>query len=124
VARHSLRLAYVSEAYLSLGREGEALNAATRALELARKHEERANEAYSLRMLGEVDLYRGNLSDAKSWLTQSVTLAEELGMRPLEANCHKGLANVFDLSHQKSSAEHHRTVSRSLADAMEMRFWG
>ena len=124
VARHSLRLAYVSEAYLSLGREGEALNAATRALELARKHEERANEAYSLRMLGEVDLYRGNLSDANSWLTQGVKLAEELGMRPLEANCHKGLANAFDLSHQKSSAEYHRSISRSLADAMEMRFWG
>ncbi len=124
VARHSLRLAYVSEAYLSLGREGEALNAATRALELARKHEERANEAYSLRMLGEVEMYRGNLSDANGWLTQGVKLAEELGMRPLEANFHKGLANAFDLSHQKSSAEHHRSISRSLADAMEMRFWG
>lgn len=124
VARHSLRLAYVSEAYLSLGREGEALKAATRALELARKHEERANEAYSLRMLGEVDLYRGKLSDAKHWLTQGVALAEELGMRPLEANCHKGLANVFDLGHQKSNAEHHRSISNSLADEMEMRFWG
>jgi hypothetical protein len=45
-------------------------------------------------------------------------------MRPLEANCHKGLANVFDLGHRKSSAEHHRSISRSLADAMEMRFWG
>jgi class 3 adenylate cyclase len=124
VARHALRLAYVSEAYLSLGREGEALNAATRALDLARKHEERANEAYSLRMLGEVDLYCGNLDDARNRLTQSLTLADELGMRPLEANCHKGLANVFDLGHQKSSAEHHRSISRSLADAMEMRFWG
>lgn len=124
VARHSLRLAYVSEAYLSLGRDGEALNAATRALELARKHEERANEAYTLRMLGEVDMYRGNLDDARNWLAEGVKLAEELGMRPLEANCHKGLANVFDLAHQRSSAEHHRGISKSLADAMEMRFWG
>ena len=75
-------------------------------------------------MLGEVDLYRGNLEDAKNWLIQSLTLAGELGMLPLEANCHKGLANVFDLGHQKSSAERHRSISRSLADAMEMRFWG
>lgn len=124
VARHSLRLAYVSEAYLSLGRESEALNAATRALELARKHEERANEAYSLRMLGEVDLYRGNLEDSSHWLSQSVSLAEELGMRPLEANCHKGLANAFDLSHRKSDAERHRNISAALAAEMEMRFWG
>src|SRR5690242_3699083 len=100
VARHSLRLAYVSEAYLSLGRKADALKTATRALELARKHGERANEAYSLRMLGEIDLNRGNLRNARSRLTASLALAKELGMRPLEANCHRGLANLFDLGKQ------------------------
>jgi class 3 adenylate cyclase/tetratricopeptide (TPR) repeat protein len=124
VARHSLRLAYASEAYLSLGREADALTAAARALDLARKHGERANEAYSLRMLGEVDLHRGNLSDAKGWLTEALALANELGMLPLEAHCHKGLASVFDHSHQKSDAERHRDVSSSLIHTMEMRFWG
>jgi class 3 adenylate cyclase/tetratricopeptide (TPR) repeat protein len=124
VARHSLRLAYASEAYLSLGRDADALQTARRALDLAREHRERANEAYSLRMLGEVDLYRGNLGDAKTWLSESLAVAEELGMRPLEANCHKGLANVFDLGKQKSEAERHRSISRSLAEEMEMSFWG
>jgi class 3 adenylate cyclase/tetratricopeptide (TPR) repeat protein len=123
VARHSLRLAYVSEAYLSLGRKADALNAATRALELARMHGERANEAYSLRMIGEIHLHGGNLGDAKASLTESLAVAEELGMRPLEANCHKGLANVFDLGQEKSDAERHRHISNSLVDAMEMRFW-
>lgn len=124
VARHSLRLAYASEAYLTLGREADALQTATRALELARKHGERANEAYSLRMLGEIDLNRGNLGDARAWLTASLALAEELGMRPLEANCHRGLAHAFDLAHQKSDAERHRDISNSLVGQMEMRFWG
>jgi tetratricopeptide (TPR) repeat protein len=124
VARHSLRLAYASEAYLSLGRDANALQAARRALDLAREHGERANEAYSLRMLGEVELYRGGLSDAKTWLSESLAVAEELGMRPLQANCHRGLANVFDLGQQKFDAERHRDISKSLVDAMEMRFWG
>jgi tetratricopeptide (TPR) repeat protein len=124
VARHSLRLAYASEAYLTLGREADALKASARALELARKHGERANEAYSLRMLGEIELHRGNPGDARAWLTASLAVAEELGMRPLEANCHRGLANGFDLAHQKSDAERHRDISNSLAGAMEMRFWG
>jgi len=123
VARHSLRLAYVSEAYLTLGRRADALNAATRALELAHLHGERANEAYSSRMIGEIHLHGRDLAEAKTWLTKSLALAEELGMRPLEANCHRGLANVFDLDQQKSDAEEHRRISSSLVDAMEMRLW-
>jgi hypothetical protein len=75
-------------------------------------------------MLGEVELYRGGLSDAKTWLSESLAVAEELGMRPLQANCHRGLANVFDLGQQKFDAERHRDISKSLVDAMEMRFWG
>src|SRR5262245_50887376 len=106
-----------------LGRSADALNTATRALELARAHRERANEAYSLRMIGEIYLHEGNLGDAKTWLTKSLALAEELGMRPLEANCHKALANVFDLDQQKSEAERHRRISSSLVDEMEMRLW-
>ncbi len=123
VARHSLRLAYVSEAYLILGRSADALKAATRALELARAHGERANEAYSLRMIGEIYLHEGNLGDAKTLLTKSLVLAEELDMRPLEANCHEALASVLDLDEQKFEAERHRRISSSLVDDMEMRLW-
>jgi class 3 adenylate cyclase/tetratricopeptide (TPR) repeat protein len=124
VARHSLRLAYASEAYLTLGREVDALAAAERALDLARKHCEQANEAYSLRMLGEVELHRGNLSDANSWLMKALVLANGLGMLPLEAHCHKGLASVFDHGNQKSDAERHRDASSSLIRDVGMRFWG
>ena len=124
VARHSLRLAYASEAYLTLGRELDALAAAERALDLARKHCEQANEAYSLRMLGEVELHRGNLSAANCWLMKALVLANELGMLPLEAHCHKGLASVFDLGNQKSDAERHRDASSTLIRDVGMRFWG
>ena len=74
-------------------------------------------------MIGEIHLHGRDLAEAKTWLTKSLALAEELGMRPLEANCHRGLANVFDLDQQKSDAEEHRRISSSLVDAMEMRLW-
>lgn len=123
VARHSLRLAYTSEAYLALGRDTEAFKVATRALDLARTHEERVNEVFALRMLGEIELYRTNFSEAEGWLRDGLLLAEQLGLRPLESNCHKGLAAVFDTAHRKADAQRHRDLSRVLAEEMEMRFW-
>ncbi len=65
VARHSLRLAYVSEAYFTVHRTEDALAAVSRALALARSHEERANEAYALRVLGEIERRNGRLAEAE-----------------------------------------------------------
>ncbi|WP_257187583.1 MULTISPECIES: ATP-binding protein [unclassified Bradyrhizobium] len=123
VARHSLRLTYASEAYLVSDRVVDALVASNRALDLARTHEERANEAYALRMLGEVELRRGNLRDAKDRFAKAIAVARELTMLPLEAHCHKGLASIFEEEGLTSDAELHRGASNSLVRAMGMRFW-
>ena len=50
----SLRVGYVSEAYLLAGRMQEAVQLAGRALDLARAHKERGHEAWALRLLGEI----------------------------------------------------------------------
>jgi tetratricopeptide (TPR) repeat protein len=50
----SLRVGYVSEAYLLAGRMQEAVQLAGRALGLARAHKERGHEAWALRLLGEI----------------------------------------------------------------------
>ena len=50
----SLRVAFLSEATLLAGRLEEALSLAQQALELARTHKERGNEAWILRLLGEI----------------------------------------------------------------------
>src|SRR4030095_3809408 len=90
-ARHSLRLAYVSEAYLSVGRIEDALSAALRALELARSHQERANEAYALRALGEIDLRNGRPAEAESHFNAALQIVTEFGLQPLEAHCYRAL---------------------------------
>src|SRR5262249_36622931 len=47
----SLRVGYLSEAYLLAGRMQEAVQLAGRALDLSRAHKERGHEAWALRLL-------------------------------------------------------------------------
>ena len=51
---HPLFLAYLGEAHLLAGRPGDALAVARRALDLAHQQKERGNEAWVLRLLGEI----------------------------------------------------------------------
>ena len=121
VARHALRLAYLSEANMIAGRYPEATALGARALGLAREHDERANQAYAHRILGELDSRCGNAEAAEASFRAALTLAEGLGMRPLAANCHRGLAEILGAT--QSGTAHRRSASR-LAETMQMRFWG
>jgi Flp pilus assembly protein TadD len=50
-------------------------------------------------------------------------LAEELGMRPLQAHCHRGLGTLYATTGQR---EHARTALATAIDlyrAMDMTFW-
>ena len=80
----SLRVGYVSEAYLLAGRMQEAVQLAGRALDLARAHKERGHEAWALRLLGEIAAHQDppEIEPAAHHYRQALALAEELGMRP------------------------------------------
>jgi class 3 adenylate cyclase/tetratricopeptide (TPR) repeat protein len=123
-ARHSLRLAYVSEAYLSVGRVDDAVSTASRALELARSHQERANEAYALRVLGEIDLRRGRQAEAEAHFNAALQVAKELGLQPLEAHCYRALGEVFEARRRDGDAAELHEKAIALAREMGMRFWG
>ena len=124
VARHSLRLAYAGEAYLIAGRGSEAATAGSRALALARKHQERANEAYALRVLGEVEARCGQLREAESRFGEALLLSEQLGMRPLQAHCHRGMADVLAARRERSAETAHREAAAALVATMQMSYWG
>ena len=51
---HPLLLAYLGEAHLLAGRRDDAVAVAWRALDLAHRQKERGNEAWVLRLLGEI----------------------------------------------------------------------
>lgn len=123
VARHALRLAYLSEAHLIADRGADAAAIGLRALELAVKHDERANQAYALRVLGEVDAHCGKAREAEARFRAALLISEELGLRPLEAHCHLSMAHLA-AERQPLAAAAHRKSAAALAEAMHLRFWG
>ena len=94
----------LGDAQLLAGRLEEAHALAERALALARTHQERGNQAYALRLLGEIAAQRDPPESArpKTHYRQALTLAEELGMRPLQAHCHRGLGMLYATTGQRS----------------------
>jgi tetratricopeptide (TPR) repeat protein len=91
-----LWLVYLSEAYLQAGCVDEARTHAERALELSQNHKERGSLAWAFRLLGDIagdiDAYHKppNIERPAAHYRQALALAEELGMRPLQAHCHRG----------------------------------
>jgi tetratricopeptide (TPR) repeat protein len=96
-----------------------------RALALAREHQERGNEAYALRLLGEIAAHRIPLEveQAESHYRQALTLAEELSMRPLQAHCHRGLGTLYATSGRQEQARAELSAAIVLYRAMDMTFW-
>src|SRR5262249_41954646 len=87
----------LGEAQLLAGCLEEAQALAERPLALTRVHQERGNEAYALRLLGEIAAQREppEYGQAEANYRQALTLADELGMRPLQAHCHRGLGRLY-----------------------------
>jgi tetratricopeptide (TPR) repeat protein len=122
---HAYRVAWLSEVCRLAGRIEEAWQYARQALDLARQHKERANEAFALHQLGTVHAHADppDAAQAEAHYQQALALAEELGMRPLVAHCHHGLGRLY---HQTSRAEQARASLSTAIDlyrAMDMTFW-
>ena len=103
----------------------EAHALAERALALARAHQERGNEAYALRLLGDIAAQRepAEAEQAEVQYRQALTLAEELGMRPLQAHCHLGLGTLYATTGQRQQARTALSAAITLYRAMDMTFW-
>src|SRR5205823_6914319 len=81
----------LGEAQMLAGHLEEAHVLAERALAHTCAYQERDNQAYALRLLGEIMARREpvELEEAAAHYQQALALAEELGMRPLVAHCHR-----------------------------------
>ena len=84
MVNHSVEVSRLGEAHLAAGRLDEAQALGERALDLARKHKERGNEALALRLLAEVAIrQRPHAEAAQGFFGQAAGIAAELGMAPL-----------------------------------------
>jgi tetratricopeptide (TPR) repeat protein len=122
---HALRVVWLSEAYLLAGRLDEAGSQAQWTLEFSRAHQERGHEAYALRLLGEIAARQQPLEaeQAAAHYRQALALAEELGMRPLQAHCHCGLGTLYSQTGRLEEARAALATAIDMYRAMEMTFW-
>ena len=75
------------EAFLAAGSQAEARAAGERALALAEKRGEPPQQAYALKLLGDVALIEGDMFKARTYFERAYELATKCGMRPLMALC-------------------------------------
>ena len=121
----SIALAALSEGHLLAGRSNEAMRRAQCALERAHQHKERGTQAWVLRLLGEIAMQRDppEVEQAEIHYRDALVLAEELGMRPLQAHCHLGLGTFYAKTGRREPARTELPTAIDLYRAMEMTFW-
>ncbi|MGH7331362.1 MAG: ATP-binding protein, partial [Candidatus Rokuibacteriota bacterium] len=122
--RLPLLITHLADLSLMAGRHGDALHLAADALAQALAQKERGNQVYALRLLGKVAVYSRELDTARAeeHLSQAISLAEELGMRPLRARCHLLLGQLARATGTRTAADHLRTAAALFQD-MNMRYW-
>src|SRR5262249_38620083 len=115
----------LSEAYVLSGRPEDARQHAEQALALSRDYKQRGYEAYALRLLGEIAAHRDppEVEPAEAFYQQALTLANELGIRPLLAHCHFGLAILYNRIGRPEQSRAELSAAIELYRAMEMTFW-
>ena len=125
VVNQSIRVAYLSEAYLLAARMDDAIRFARRALDLSRNHKERGHEAWALRLLGEIASHPDppDVETAEGHYRQAMALAEELGMRPLVAHCRLGLGTLYGRADRRPEAQNQLRTAATMFREMDMRFW-
>jgi tetratricopeptide (TPR) repeat protein len=123
--RETQWLAYLSEAYLRAGRPDDAHAVAERLLALGRERGERSTEARGRHLCGEIAMQceppQAEAAEAHYW--EALDLAEELGMRPLQAHCHRGLGTLSAMIGQAERARSELATAIAMYRSMDMTFW-
>ena len=115
----------LSEAYLLAGRREDAHRHAAQAVEFARQYTQRGNQAWALWLLGESTARQVSpeVEPAVCHYRQALALAEELGMRPLQAHCHRGLGTLYARQGLQEQARAALSTAIELYRMMAMTRW-
>lgn len=121
----SFATAALAEGYLLAGRTPDALSLAERALALSRERGERGQEAWSLRLLGEIHAHThsSDIEKARRAYEEARDLAGALGMRPLIAHCHFGLGRLYASTGRLELAREHLMAAMTMYREMDMGAW-
>jgi tetratricopeptide (TPR) repeat protein len=112
-------------AHLLCGHLEQAQSLAAWLLPQTLDYEERGHQAYVLCLLGAIAARCVPLdsTQAASLYLQALALAEELGMRPLVAHCHRGLGTLYTAAGLQEQAHAELSTAIALYRDMGMAFW-
>ena len=124
-AGQSLRVAWHGEASLIAGRLEEAKSLAERALNLAEVAKEQGNQAWALKVLGDIASRPGApiAGTAEHYYTQALALATKLGMLPLQAHSHFGIGKLYAQKANLNQSRNHLWAAFRLYQKTDMSFW-
>ena len=124
IQAYARSLVWLGEAYLAVGRLGDAGDMARTALDYAVEQRELHHQAYALRLLGDVAAVGATPSvEAEARYREALALAESLEMRPLQAHCHLRLGKLCRRVGRLDDARAHLGTATSLLREMEMTRW-
>lgn len=118
----ALNLAWLSDAYLNANRVDEAMALADRACDLSRQHKEPGHGALALKLRGDIAMRQTvkRVEQAEGHYREALTLAADMAMRPLQAHCHAGLAQVHVAAGSLDRARPEACAAQELFRAMAM----
>ena len=120
-----LAFAELSEALLLVGHVEDASARADQLCALSRTHPGRGYQAQALQLLGDIARHRDPPQNelAVAHYQQAIALAEEAGMRPLQAHCQRGLGTLYGQTGRGAQARAALATAIALYRDMEMTFW-
>ena len=123
--RHAHAMIFLSEGCRLANRIEDAIRLAREALDFGRDHARAPDQAWALRALGEIALHRDppDPEEAESCYLQALSLADELGMRPLLAHCHLGLGKLYCRTNKWQQSQEHFTTATTMYRDMGMTLW-
>ena len=115
----------LAEGYLACGRKTDAAVAAQAAFDASRLGRYRGQEARVLRILGDIAAHGSapDFDEAMRYYRESISLAEELEMRPLIAHCHLGRGKLYRHTDNREQAQEQLATATTMYREMDMRFW-
>src|SRR5262249_50761889 len=118
-------VAWLSEVCRLVGRGEEAWQHARQALDLARQLKEYRDEAPVLHQLGVLHAHADppDALQAEAHYQQALALADALGIRPLQAHCHRALGTLYAATGQREQARAALSTAIEMYHDMEMTFW-
>jgi predicted ATPase len=122
---HAGTVTTLSDAHLHAGHLEAARTLAEQALDRSHTYNERGSEAYALRLLGAITMHRDppDVEQAEAHYQHALALADELGMRPLQAHCHRGLGTLYSQTGQAEQARTELSTAIAIYRDMAMTFW-